>query len=803
MDPKIKKLRAKFEGKYGNEYTDLFEELASNMEDASYANGNANEIISENSVDMCIIPTKSKCPDSKTNIYELQLLSAKEDSKVVPKNTKMKASGKCNIMTPLHTFILDILRRIYQFENHSLRNKFDKELKDEMLNMMASIHCNNETILIDCITKNINTGDSMQKVNSTMVFHEVKNILPENPLISGSGAWLFDKPLVNAITIICFFLMIINEGLDIKLTYDYFDWEYFLRNYDSGFNETMPAQSMTNHGFDFVPCNTFSCKIHGLHPRLAFWYSLFILLMVHIIELMSPITTMKVHERVKYDGGGHMGSMIAFYMGYCCREKIKQVMERKIRGRSSMVRLLFKMKYLFVLFICGLFLPVSTKLFCIIQEIRVFNICSTLNKELSHTVMNKGCERCYDCTNLKCLCISCGYKKSCIKNDDKKNETEKTNKAEKEYDECLKHIIDNSIRLESTSRIIVACIQDTFLSVIQLYLAIPQIIQYHEYTKKQENGIEVAKTYTMLVVSTASVISSIFSIANIMTKSFFGLTVNPYLGTIKFARLTIFISMTFQVASRLIFLQMFGLTFFEDPLYVPLWMALMVSGHIVIVFTIIFLLQAQTVYHKLRGIRNKKQNLSGYIIGTFLTATASLYKSMNIGTQRLNKHINNSELENEQIKSQQTHEKDRIQWRRTKNSMKMIEDMVINTFIISEQVVMFVFAYNSRYDDGIVRGILFGALVLFILGKTGEILFHCFFVIPAVDRDEDIKHWCNLQQKFIRYKNKIGLSIAFMMLSAIIGIIFYLFHATIWPLGALCLMLSPFIALIYCPGTYL
>lgn len=408
MDPKIKGLRAKFETKYGNEYTDLFEEFASNMEDVSYANGNANEIISENSEDRRIIPTKSKSPESITNILVLQLLSEKEDCKVVPTNTKMKDTGKCNIMTPMHTFILDILRRIYRFENYSLRNQFDQELKDEILKMMASIHCNNETILIDCITKNINKNDSMQKVNSTIVFHEVKNILPGNPLISGAGAWLFDKPLVNSTTIICFFLMIINEGLDIKLTQDYFNWEHFLQTYDSGFNETLPDQIITNHGFNFVPCNTFSCKIHGLHPGLAFWYSLSILLMVHIIELLSPITTMKIHERVKYDAGGHMGSMIAFYMGYCCREK-EHFMERKIENRSSMGRLLFKIKYLFVLCICGLFLPVSTKLFCIIQEIRVFNICSTLNKDLSRTTMNKGCERCVECPSPKCLCISCGY----------------------------------------------------------------------------------------------------------------------------------------------------------------------------------------------------------------------------------------------------------------------------------------------------------------------------------------------------------------------------------------------------------
>ena len=92
---------------------------------------------------------------------------------------------------------------------------------------------------------------------------------------------------------------------------------------------------------------------------------------------------------------------------------------------------------------------------------------------------------------------------------------------------------------------IVACFQDTFLSIIQLYLAIPLIIQYHEYTKKQSSSVEAAKTYAVLMISVASVISSILSIANIMTKSFFGLSVNPYLGSLNLARLTIFASMAF------------------------------------------------------------------------------------------------------------------------------------------------------------------------------------------------------------------------------------------------------------------
>ena len=911
MFQQIKELRQKFEAKYEDKYSDLFEKLESSNEIISEHQRDVNRDMLENKASTSTpFFNKFSSESNSSRHYGFKFEASMTDKDVQPTTKK----NLCDITLPEHKFILQMLHRIYIFEQNSFRNKFDKELKEDILKMMTGLHGNNEIAITNCISKHINdqtlhliptmpskseNGPDENKiyrkrnknVNSTMVIHEVNDMLPGNPLLSGFDAWIHDKPLVNTITIICFLLMIINEGLDLKLTKDYFHWEDYLHVYNSHLNQSIPEKFMTDLGFDtneascfistnsfncksdsfwnywvetinstcypktfmiicnantnafkpyssitatksesfkldfisvvndegsiqcnmtlemdtiyqsinqsvrlsdnqisccqesFVNCNNFSCKIHGLHPGIAFWYSLSILLMVHFIELMSPIATMKVHEGFKYIGGGHMGSMVAFYMGYCCREKIDQALKDERRGVSDLIRLWIKIKYFVVVSLCGLFLPVSTKLFCIIQEIQLFRICATSNIKSS-----SNCERCNECTSHTCICIFCGYQKSAL--------------SDGKYDKYLKKLSENSTNLESISRMIVACFQDTFLSIIQLYLAIPLIIQYHEYTKKQSSTVEAAKTYAVLMLSVASVISSILSIANIMTKSFFGLSVNPYLGSLNLARLTIFVSMAFQVTSRLILLQLFGFTFFEEPSYIPCWLALIVSGHILLVYLLVLSLQWRTVYHKLQNSEDKKRTLFGYLIGTFLSAMASVYKSMNIGIQRLDKHLTNEYSLSDQAVSQnmpfkrcESYER----WKVQKNRLKITEDIVVNVVIITEQALMFYFAYDSRFNEKITHILLWVALVLFLLGKIGEILFQCYFVIPPVDEIEDNKRWCGYQQTYIKYKNKIGHSFLFMTLAAIIGVILYYFPTSVWPLGTLFMMLSPFIIMICCP----
>ena len=138
-------------------------------------------------------------------------------------------------------------------------------------------------------------------------------------------------------------------------------------------------------------------------------------------------------------------------------------------------------------------------------------------------------------------------------------------------------------------------------------------------------------------------------------------------------------------------------------------------------------------------------------------------------------------------------------WKVQKNRLKIAEDIVVNVVIITEQALMFYFAYDSRFNEGIIHTLLWVALVLFLLGKIGEILFQCFFVIPTVDEIEDNKRWCGYQQTYIKYKNKIGYSFVFMTLTAIISVILYNFPTSAWPIGTLFIMLFPFIIMVCCP----
>ena len=143
-----------------------------------------------------------------------------------------------------------------------------------------------------------------------------------------------------------------------------------------------------------------------------------------------------------------------------------------------------------------------------------------------------------------------------------------------------------------------SCVEDTFISIIQLYLAIPLIIQYKTYTDQAHSTLETAETYLVMGLSIASVASSILSIANVLTKSIFELVIHPYYGTLKSARATLFVAMVLQVTSRLLTLQLFGLTFFEDTLLTPLWLASLLGGHIILVACVNLILERRIMMER-------------------------------------------------------------------------------------------------------------------------------------------------------------------------------------------------------------
>ena len=210
-------------------------------------------------------------------------------------------------------------------------------------------------------------------------------------------------------------------------------------------------------------------------------------------------------------------------------------------------KLLFTLHHDGVLIPVAILLPIVSKIYGILVEVQTFNFDHAL--EIRDLTFSSTCKKCSSCQDTMCLCIFCGHSRKSTFD---------------EYLKQLRRLRARSVRLENTTRVIVACIEDTFMSIIQLYIAIPLCIQYFEYTKQGRIDVEGAKAYIVLALSIVSILTSILSIASTLTKSYFDVSVNPYLGTISAARYLVFVSITLQVTSRLLSLQIFGLTYFED-----------------------------------------------------------------------------------------------------------------------------------------------------------------------------------------------------------------------------------------------
>lgn len=772
------------------------------------------------------------------------------NGKIVYSIMDMEQLYGCRVNSPLHEFIIDALTRLFDPGRQSWRDKVGDDLKNEILKLMGNMHGNKEVALFDCISR-------INGINNLEVFYEVKEKLPANPLVSGTINWLLKKPIIHGIAILCFFLMVVNEGLDIKLTADYRNWDDFVDTFDPALNKSLPGEFMKKYAFnsnhtncslsanafncqnkpwlfgnywvdvrneacyprtfrmrcngnddgnvtfrggsyplDFLTegynatllkcnittknnffvrnghkiwldkeqisctddsslqCSTFSCKIHGLHPQLAYWYSLGVLVSVHMHEIVTPGITIWV-QGLKDSHLGDMSNMIAFYMGYCC---LNYNYLFQTKNQSLWRRALSRVHYIVVVLTCGMLLPIATKIFCIVAAIQVFNFSTALEEKSQIGLISSDCEKCDMCQGLNCFCIFC------------RRSYEKTIS---EQHLQLNRITKNCNKLESVTRIIVVCIEDTFISLIQLYLAIPLIIQYQYYTEQEQSSTEAANTYFVMGLSMASVISSILSIANILTKSFFNLSINPYLGTLITARFTIFVSMTLQVASRLLMLELFGLTCFEDPLLIPLWLAALVVAHIAVITITNLVLEWRIMV---------KENVSSrarcrYLMFNALSASASVFARMRFGFQTHNTY-RQSELANELGKQ--------------KALVNRMEELFVNVLVLSEQITMFLYVYSSEYDDQITRTLLFGALVLFLFGKLGEISFHFLFVIPVGDD--------TLMNRKTRYLVKLylGFALVFLLAVAVIGYVLVYFPITIWPLGSLMVMTFPFILMIFC-----
>ena len=140
-----------------------------------------------------IMPLMEVCGATSHNVNLYDPTNKHKIGQLLVSNTDIEQLYACNVNSPLHQFVIDVLERLFRRGRQSWRNESGHELKDKILKIMVNMHGNTETRVFNCISRNIQSKD----VNNVEIFYEAKDKLPGNPLVSGTAKWLFKKPLIN------------------------------------------------------------------------------------------------------------------------------------------------------------------------------------------------------------------------------------------------------------------------------------------------------------------------------------------------------------------------------------------------------------------------------------------------------------------------------------------------------------------------------------------------------------------------------------------------------------------------------
>ena len=140
----------------------------------------------------------------------------------------------------------------------------DSNLVHQVLNLMATIHKNDEDQILNCLR--LHSAFDHEVCNTYELFMHLKDVLPKNPLCRGAGKWFFNNLFSNILAILTLALVVINEGLDANLTYDYFYWDTLVNTYHkSAMNATFSKDFMISQNEMgpedecSIACNMFDC----------------------------------------------------------------------------------------------------------------------------------------------------------------------------------------------------------------------------------------------------------------------------------------------------------------------------------------------------------------------------------------------------------------------------------------------------------------------------------------------------------------------------------------------------------------
>ena len=774
---------------------------------------------------------------------------------------------------PLHQLVVSLLNRIYSKEENL------NEVVPDILSLMAKIHQNDENQILTCIR--LHPGFNHEVCNTYDLFLDTKDSIPRNPVRSGVSAWFVASLFPNILSILTLFLVILNDGFDVHMTYDYYNWDSILDTFQNQkmalkfVNETSNISSIdincflscaahncnqstsiitepfqkdcylesylvycrsedkirqlkvqnvsytSNNGNYYscslnissskdinenktatvseiitcsrlpeTPCTTMDCRIRALNPKLAFIYAATLLIFVRIFNLFGAILILWC-----YKGSDRIGisNVIAFYLGSCC---LRHFLEKK---RNLKEKVLSKAHLTIVVIIVGLLMPFATKLFLIITDARVFELETSCLERYEYRIFKSRCKKCESCNFDQCVCIFCGYS---------------TEDSITGYQNQLNLCRMRARRSNTTTRCTMAGFQDTFMCLLQLYLALPLIKQHYNYdTSIDLNGCMEAKKGT-LAVSLFSIATSVLSLSRNLTMTYFEISCKGYLAKAITARCVYFVYVAIMVLARLLTIELLGLTYFIGPSYLeygPFALSCLVVSHVIILFIIGIIQHCKFVKTKETDTRPGKLSFSKFPV------VKKLFYFQVSFTEPLNPEYNqerSSFYRNIQIVMFNLHTsimsiftlirtrsfrtlggKERLikMSGEVKDKMNFNDRIYFNLILFAEQYVMFYLIHGATEDDRFERNLLYHCIILFHVG----VLIKIFFTLKFDPWALFIPWFHGNSQNFLYKHKKKSISLIWSIITCIlIGDFFYFIPQSILVLCTVIFTVGPLLFLI-------
>ena len=444
-------------------------------------------------------------------------------------------------------------------------------------------------------------------------------------------------------------------------------------------------------------------------------------------------------------------------------------------------------------------MPFATKLFLIISDARIFDLERTSPERYEYRIFKTRCKKCESCTADQCLCIFCGYS---------------TEESIIGY-QCQLNLCKMRARRSNTStRCTVAGFQDTFMCLLQLYLAIP-VIKQHYINENINNYIGPNESHNgTLSIALFSIATSVLSLSRNLTMTYFEISCKGYLARAITARCVYFAYAAIMIFARLLTLELLGLTYIKNAFYLefgPFSLSSLVVFHVILLFLIGILQHCTLVKTKEKTTIPTKSSFSRFpLVNKLCNYQLSLDESLNpeynqerttfyrnIQIILFNLHTSIMSIftliRTRSFRTLGGTERLLKMSGEVNDKMNFYDRIYFNIILFVEQYVMFYLIYNATKEDSFERYLLYNCIILFHVGKLLKVFFSLKFDPWAL-----FIPWFhgNTQNCLHKHKKKLIGLIWCIITCILIGHLFYFIPQSVLVLCTVLFTLGPLLVLI-------